>query len=143
MKAKIFIIIFLSFLLLSCDSDDDETFIEPEIANITAELLYFKHEVDKENKTESLEYKIQINNLSGFGVKGVPKISTRRMNDPETTYTMLYLNNDIPCEFLEANSNCTVSHTIKETYNIDVTGPDGPTEVQMVNFEYVVLEELR
>lgn len=143
MKTKNLFLILLTSLLFSCSSNDDEIIEEPEMANITAELMSFKHIVDRENETESLEYKIRINNLSSFGVKGVPRIAIKRMNDPETSFIMLYLTDNIPCEILEANTTCTVSHNNKETYNTDVTGPDGPAEIQFVNFEYLVLEELR
>ena len=143
MKTRFLLISALFFVFFSCSSNDDNDPKEQETANITAELLFFNHEVNTQDHTELLEYKIKFSNLSSFDIKGFPKIFLKSLNDPETTYAILYLEDEAPCNYLQAREDCTVSFSKRENYSTDITGPAGPAEIQIDHVEYIIVEELR
>ena len=140
MKLKfLFLLVFIAFT--SCSSEDHEP--DHEVANVEVELIHFDHEVDTENQTELVEFEIKFTNKSSFDVKGAPKISYRRMNDPEVTYTRAYTLDELPCTSLASGAVCTFSYKNVENYNTEIFGPDGPAELQIASAEYVIIEEFR
>jgi hypothetical protein len=141
MKLRILFLLFLP-ILLSCSSEEN---VEPEVeeANIMIEVVSYNYEVNTDDETEHLEFEIKFTNKSGFDVSGAPRITYKRMDNPDQTSTRSYNLDELPCDYLSSGGVCTFSYSNLENYNPELYGPDGPAELQIADVEYIILEEFR
>lgn len=139
MKIKLFL--FALVLFTSCSSEEIET--EIELANVEVAVIFFNHEVNFGDQTELVEFNIKFSNKSAFDIEGAPRITYRRMDNPDITSTRSYNLDELPCTLLDSGAECTFSYKNVENYNPELYGPDGPSELQIAEVEYIITEEFR
>lgn len=100
------------------------------LTNFSVEVLEFEFTPNTGNNTSRLQFKIKLNNLNIYGVKGIPVV-TLLVDGKETTGS--YPRASVPCNEIEANSSCILTYD-KET-SLDVAIIEN---IYLVEVKYVL-----
>lgn len=113
------------------DPTEPELIEPPLLGNFSYEVINFTFTPDTGNNSFKLEFAIKLKNGNNFDVTGIPIFTLK--ND-DVTVSGSYDNNLInSCNQIAANSECTVTYSAEESFDIAMVN-----SIELINVEYLL-----